>query len=154
MTLGNITLPAAFDGPRESAMSKADTSPHRPRQGPSGPAAEAAPIAGAALRMQAARGGLRFETYLPPALAEWLFDRIERGDFAEPSEAVVAILGEYRDLEPHADLREELLRRIVQAAIDDPRPALSFEEVERRMQELVNTPVPEPAVWRTDCQAD
>src|SRR5438128_10939397 len=74
-----------------------------------------------ALKERAAEGGLRFDAYLPLALAEWLLGRIERGIFADPSEAVFVILGEYRELEPHADLREELLRRTVQAAIDEPR---------------------------------
>jgi len=32
-----------------------------------------------ALREQAGKGGLRFEAYLPPDLAEWLLDLIERG---------------------------------------------------------------------------
>src|SRR3546814_10318758 len=41
-----------------------------------------------ALREQARAGGLRFEAYLPPALADWLLERIERGTFADPGEAV------------------------------------------------------------------
>jgi hypothetical protein len=101
-----------------------------------------------ALRAQAATGGLRFEAYLPPELADWLLDEIERGVFADPSEAVFVILGEHRELEPHADLREELLRRTVQAAIDDPHPSLSGDEVETQLRELADTPLPEAAVWR------
>jgi antitoxin ParD1/3/4 len=101
-----------------------------------------------ALRPQAAAGGLRFEAYLPSELANWLLDRIERGVFADPSEAVFVILGQYRELEPHADLREELLRRTVKAAIDDPRPALSKLEVEERLHKLVEVPHTEPAVWQ------
>lgn len=73
------------------------------------------------LRDQAAKGGLRFEAYLPPGLAEWLLDRIERGKFLDPSEAVFVILGEHEELEPHADLRQELFKRSIQAAADDPR---------------------------------
>ena len=101
-----------------------------------------------ALTEQAGTGGLRFEAYLPPDLAEWLLDLIERGVFADPSEAVFVILGEHRELEPHADLRQELLRRTVQAAIDDPRPPLSGEAVEKHFRELSAAPLPEPAVWR------
>src|SRR3546814_2705682 len=74
------------------------------------------------LREQARAGGLRFEAYLPPALADWLLEPIERGMFADPSEAVFAIVGNFRDLEPHRDLRDALLRRLLQAAVDDPRP--------------------------------
>jgi antitoxin ParD1/3/4 len=75
-------------------------------------------------------------------------DLIERGVFADPSEAVFVVLGEHRDLEPHADLRRELLSRLSQAAMDDPRPLLSGDEVEKRLRELVDTPLPEAAVWR------
>ena len=74
------------------------------------------------LREQARKGGLRFEVYLPPSLAEWLLDLVEKGLFTDPGEAVFVILGEHKDLEPHADLREEILRRTLQAAMDDPRP--------------------------------
>src|SRR3546814_15317292 len=70
------------------------------------------------LREQARAGGLRFEAYLPPALADWLLEPIERGMFADPSEAVFAIVGNFRDLEPHRDLRDALLRRLLPAAVD------------------------------------
>jgi antitoxin ParD1/3/4 len=113
------------------------------------PEAEAARIAQArAIREKAGKGGLRFEAYLPPDLAEWLLDLIERGVFADPNEAVFVILGEHRELEPHADLRRELLSRSCQAAIDDPRPSLSGDEVERHFRELSAAPLPEPAAWR------
>src|SRR3546814_8966927 len=69
-----------------------------------------------ALREQARAGGLRFEAYLPPALADWLLERIERGTFADPGEAVFAIVGNFRDLEPHRDLRDELLGRVLDAS--------------------------------------
>ena len=45
-----------------------------------------------ALKEQAGKGGLRFEAYLPPGLAEWLLDLIERGVFADPSEAATVIV--------------------------------------------------------------
>jgi antitoxin ParD1/3/4 len=113
------------------------------------PEAEVARIAQArALREQAGKGGLRFEAYLPPDLAEWLLDLIERGVFADPSEAVFVILGEHRDLEPHDDLRRELLSRSLKVAIDDPRPSLSGEEVEKQLRELLDRPMSEVAVWR------
>src|SRR3546814_8489822 len=41
-----------------------------------------------ALREQARAGGLRFEAYLTGDQADWLLERIERGMFADPSEAV------------------------------------------------------------------
>jgi hypothetical protein len=107
-----------------------------------------------ALRKQARKGGLRFDAYLPSDLAEWLLDLIERGMFVDPSEAVFVILGEHQDLEPHADLRNELLKRVVQASIDDPRPTIPGEEVEERLQKLLAARRPEPAVWRKRSPAD
>src|ERR1700679_866098 len=100
-----------------------------------------------ALRNQAAEGGLRFEAYLPPQLAEWLLDRIEKGVFLDPREAVFVLLGEYEDLEPHTDLRQELLRRRLNAAIDDPRPSIPAQQVLDELRNKMATPLPEPAVW-------
>jgi antitoxin ParD1/3/4 len=81
-------------------------------------------------------------------LAEWLLGLIERGVFVDPSEAVFVILGEHKDLEPHADLRRELLKRTLQAAMDDPRPSISHEEMMERLRKLAKAPRPEPAEWR------
>ena len=99
------------------------------------------------LRNQVAKGGLRFEAYLPPSLALWLLDLIEQGKFLDPSEAVFVILGEHKELEPHADLRRELLKRSIQAAIDDPRPGLSGEEMKARLGEMFKKTLPEPPRW-------
>jgi len=100
------------------------------------------------LREQARAGGLRFEAYLPPDLAVWLIDLIERGVFSDPGEAVFVMLTEQHDLEPHADLRQEILRRSCQAAMDDPRPRIPHDEVKAWLRRLVETPRAEPAVWR------
>jgi antitoxin ParD1/3/4 len=100
------------------------------------------------LRAQAGKGGLVFTTHLPPRLAKWVLE-IERGDFVDPSDAVVVILGEHRKLEPHADLRHELLRRSCQLEIDDPRPILSGDDLAAHLRELVDTPLPPAAVWKT-----
>jgi antitoxin ParD1/3/4 len=90
--------------------------------------------------------GLRFSAYLPPGLADWLLGLIEKGTFHDPSEAVFVILGEHQDLEPHTDLRREILARSLQAAIDDPRPSIPAEEVFKELRELCALPL-EPAVW-------
>ncbi len=101
-----------------------------------------------ALREQASKGGLRFEVYLPSSLAEWVLDFVERGVFTDPSEAVFVILGEHQELEPHADLREECLRRTLDASMDDPHPGFTMEEVNASMRKLFEEPRPEPAVWQ------
>lgn len=103
-----------------------------------------------ALRDQARVGGLRFEAYLPSSLADWLLGHIERGTFRDSSEAVFVMLGEQEELEAHPDLREELLRRGVQAAMDDPRPGIPAEEVHAYFAKMLEEPRPEPAVWRED----
>ena len=96
------------------------------------------------LRDQAAKGGLRFEAYLPPSLALWLLDLIEQDTFLDPSEAVFVILGEHKELAPHADLRRELLKRRIQVAADDSRPGISMEEMKALLREKREAPLPEP----------
>lgn len=99
------------------------------------------------LKEAAQAGGLRFEAYLPSKLAVWFLELIEQGTFSDPSEAAFVLLGEARELHPHADLRKELLRRMIQAAVDDPRPSIPAEEAFKRLQEEFSTPLPEPAIW-------
>ena len=101
-----------------------------------------------ALREQAKKGGLRFETYLPPGLADWLLGLIEQGTFLDPSEAVFVILGEHEELAPHVDLRQEFLKRRLQSAIDDPSPAIPAEEAFAELDKMFDRPRPESAVWK------
>ncbi len=113
------------------------------------PADRARDIAQAkALRQQACKGGLRFEVFLPPGLAEWVLDFVERGVFVDPSAAVFVVLGEHRDLEPHGDLRTEILKRSLDASINDPRPPIPLGEFKRKMAERMAELRPEPAAWR------
>jgi len=107
-----------------------------------------------ALKEQAAKGGLRFEAYLPSDFAEWLLDFVERGVFVDPSEAVFVMLGEYRDLEPHADLRNEVLKRSLEASMNDPSPSIPYEEVKERMGKLLSEPQPEPVTWQKQLYGD
>ncbi|MGO9170770.1 MAG: hypothetical protein ACLP7P_02225 [Rhodomicrobium sp.] len=101
-----------------------------------------------ALREQASQGGLRFEVYLPSSLAEWVLDFVQLGVFTDPSEAVFVILGEHQELEPHADLREEILRRSLEASMNDPRPSIPGEEAMAHIARKLAEPRPDPAVWR------
>ena len=100
------------------------------------------------LREQARAGGLRFEAYLPPDLADWLLGRIEAGRFAGPAEAVFAILGEACELEPHEDMRGELLRRRLDAAGAGLATARPADEVFHKLQRELARPLPEPARWQ------
>lgn len=100
------------------------------------------------LRDRARAGGLRFDAYLPPRLADWLLDHIERGTYTDPGEATFVMLGEQQELEPHADLRREFLSRRIQTAIADPHPAIPAEEVFQKLKILTDRPLPEAAVWK------
>lgn len=100
------------------------------------------------LREQAGKGGLRFEAYLPPGLAEWVLDLVAHGVFADPSEAVFVIVGEHKDLAPHADLRRELLNRTLRAAMDDPRPPIPGDVFFANLKSRMDAPLPEPAEWK------
>ncbi|ARR57740.1 CopG family transcriptional regulator (plasmid) [Rhizorhabdus wittichii DC-6] len=101
-----------------------------------------------ALREQARAGGLRFEAYLPPALADWMLERIEAGMFADPSEAVFAIVRTYSELEPHRDLRDELLGRMLDASAAELESARPADEVFAKLHRELAGPRPEPARWQ------
>ncbi len=100
------------------------------------------------LHDRAREGGLRFQAYLPPEIALWLLDHVENGTFHDPSEAAFVLFKEAKELEPHADLRGELLKRMILRAADDPRPAIPAEEVMARIEAIRTLPRPEPAVWK------
>ena len=102
----------------------------------------------AALKEQARQGGLRFDAYLPSALAVWLLDLIARGRFADPSEAVFVMLGEQQELEQYPDLHRELFRRSLEAAANDPRPGIPMETVLTDLDAMLAAPRPAPAVWK------
>ncbi len=99
------------------------------------------------LRAAASAGGLRFNCFLPSDLADWVLGMVADGIFADPGEAVFVILCEHRELKPHRDLREELQRRMVQAAMDDPRPSIPHEEVLADIERWKTTPRAAPAQW-------
>jgi len=101
-----------------------------------------------ALREQARAGGLRFDAYLPPGLAEWLLDLIARGVFTDPSEAVFVMLGEQQQFEPHTDVRRDLFRRRIKEALDDPRPGIPHEVAAAEIEALLAAPRSRPALWR------
>ncbi|HEY0329858.1 MAG TPA: hypothetical protein VGC77_12245 [Rhodopseudomonas sp.] len=101
------------------------------------------------LKEQASVGGLRFELYLPPDLAEWLLGLVESGTFDSPAEAAFSLLSEAKDLAPHKDLRQEILRRSIERTLNDSRPSIPFEEVMNGLRKMMRAPPPEPAVWKT-----
>jgi len=106
-----------------------------------------------ALREQVRAGGLRFEAYLPGDMADWLLAQVERGHFVDPSEAVFAIIQNFIDLEPHRDLRDELLRRTLDASIERGLEDVKAgrvhdaEEVFAELRRELAKPRPEPVRW-------
>lgn len=101
-----------------------------------------------ALREQASKGGLRFEAFLPPNLAEWVLDLVERGVFLDPKEAAFVMFGEMKDFHAHADLRQELLKRMFTEASDDSRPSSSMEDIREHIKKLSVQPRPVAAQWQ------
>ena len=107
-----------------------------------------------ALRDQARAGGLRFEAYLPGELADWLLERVERGMFVDPSEAVFAIVRNFIDMEPHRDLRDERLRRILDESIASSREDMKadrthdLDEVFDELRQEMAKPRPGAAHWQ------
>ncbi len=100
------------------------------------------------LKSVAAESGMRFNAYLPPDLAKWVLNQVENGMFIDPSEAVFCFIKQAKELAPHSDLKEELLRRqLAEAAKGKPIP---LEEVEARMEEKRERykTAPKPARWQ------
>lgn len=100
-----------------------------------------------ALKPQAAKGGLAFEAWLPPQQALFLLGLVESGKFADPHEALFNLIGEAQDLAPHEDLRKELLKRSLDAALM-PGERVPIEDCVLDMRERIEGPRPEPAVWK------
>jgi hypothetical protein len=103
----------------------------------------------AAVRRQAATGGLAFEAYLPPGLADWVIGLVEEGVFHSPAEAVFVAMQSFRDLEEHPDVKRELLNRILQTRIEaaEQGRGMSGEDVMTRLRNDMAGPRAEPAVW-------
>ena len=101
------------------------------------------------LKDQAKTGGLKFETYLTPDLAEWVLDMVEEGVFIDPCEAVFVYMGQAKDIEPHDDLKKELLRRRIQEGIDDAedRRTYTADEVQQHLEEVRRRRTA-PAIWK------
>ena len=101
------------------------------------------------LRTPTQTGGLKFEAYLPPDLALWVLDMVERGIFIDPSEAVFVLLGEAKDIEPHDDLKREILKRRIKQGIESSEEGRTYTmaEVKAHLDELAKIRTM-PAVWR------
>ena len=105
------------------------------------------------LKEQAGRGGLRFQAYLPPELAEWVLNMVEKGVFVDPSEAVFKFMRQAQDIEPHDDIKREILKRSLEAAEKDIKKGRlhSEEETMTEINEMAEDNA-QPAVWHKTVQ--
>lgn len=58
---------------------------------------------------------LKVELLLQPRQAEWILNKVVDRTYFSPSDALFHILTEYREIEPHNDIRQEVLRRSLDA---------------------------------------
>ena len=103
----------------------------------------------ASIRRQAAEGGLTFEAYLPPGLAEWVISLVEQEVFHSPSEAVIVAMQSFLELDDHPDVKHELLKRTLQnrMASADQGGGMPAEDVMERLRKALEGLRAEPAVW-------
>ena len=78
--------------------------------------------------------GMTFKVFLPESLANWLRKKIRAGVFHDPAEAAFVAFQDLHDLDRHPKVRRELLRAMLQASIDDPRPGIPAEKVAARFR--------------------
>ena len=71
------------------------------------------------LRQQASEGGLKFEAYLPSAIAEWVLDMVEKGIFRDPAEAVFVYMSQAQDISEVPGLGELIEEKIIQERIEE-----------------------------------
>lgn len=100
------------------------------------------------LKEMAQKGGLRFEAYLPPDLAIWVLDQMERVDFVDPSELVFTVLQQAGDIDADEFLQSQILRARIEQGMSDGRDkkTCSWEDVEKRIAARRET-IGEPAYW-------
>jgi antitoxin ParD1/3/4 len=113
-------------------------------------------IAQARLLKEGARtGGLKFEVYLTPDLAEWVLDMVEQGDFIDPSEAVFVLMGQAKEIELHQDLKQEVFRRCIAQRIEEAEKGhfYSAEEVWERLDKMIKETT-DPVIWQKIVQPD
>lgn len=77
---------------------------------------------------------MTFKVFLPEPLANWLRKKIRAGVFHDPGEAAFVAFQDLYELDRHPKVRRELLNAMLQAAIDDPRPAIPAEKVMAEMR--------------------
>ena len=90
--------------------------------------------------------GMIFEVFLPEQLADWLREKLAAGVITDASEAAFLALQDMQELDRHPEVRKELLKAMIKASADDPRPGISTEEMRERhrakLREYANSEPP------------
>ena len=100
-------------------------------------------------KKQVAEGGLQFAAYLPPKLALWVVELVEQGAFTSPSEAVFVAMQTYQELDRHPEVKKELLRQMLAAAVQEAEEGkcISHEDVIAELRDKARQEKLESAVW-------
>jgi Arc/MetJ-type ribon-helix-helix transcriptional regulator len=77
---------------------------------------------------------MAFRIFLPEDLANWLRKMICSGIFQTPAEAAFVAFQDLRELDRHPEVRKALLKAMLTAAVNDPRPAIPAEKVFARLR--------------------
>jgi antitoxin ParD1/3/4 len=98
--------------------------------------------------------GLTFTVFLPEGIADWLWQKLEAGVYKDPAEAAFLAFQDLMELDHHPAVRAQLLKVMVNAAADDPRPGMTIEEWRTKHQatlrEYASTEPPAPRTWSRD----
>ena len=98
--------------------------------------------------------GLTFEVFLPEGIADWLWQKLEAGVYKDPAEAAFLAFQDLMELDRHPAVRAQLLKAMVTAVADDPRPGITIEEFraqhEATLREYASTEPPAPRTWSRD----
>jgi antitoxin ParD1/3/4 len=90
--------------------------------------------------------GMTFEVFLPESIANWLREKIAAGAFKDPGEAAFVAFQDMRELDRHPDVRQELLKAMIEATAADLSEGISMEELrakhQAKLQEYANTDPP------------
>ena len=90
--------------------------------------------------------GMTFDVFLPEQLADWLRAKLVAGVFKDAREAAFIAFQDMQELDRHPEVRKELLKAMINASADDPRPGISTEELRERhrakLRDYANTEPP------------
>jgi hypothetical protein len=95
--------------------------------------------------------GLTFEVFLPEGIADWLWEKFEAGAYKNPGEAAFVAFQDLRELDRHPAVRTQLLKAMINAAAEDPRPGITIEDWRAKhratLREYASTEPPTPRIW-------